>query len=518
MKNRTRLVAVVAIVAVIAVLTVVVVWTTTGLLSLIGPSEGSADVCDCPGLVAAGTANIWLSPSGDDQGVNCRRSAAPVPAPLPSSVCSSFGKADQIASRGDTIRVLPGVYPASSTESFGSATFLDRSTPVRFVCAEDSRPDSVTFADPVFAFNPGAANIVVSGSCFHFHIVQVGLGGSCYCGGEGSRANIVSGVTLDGVHMDSFDITGAQGLTIKNSQIGPLDACFGIGKAAAFGAPASAECDPNNPIEAYWATIPTGTLGLQDEPYIHSNGDLSGVTLTDNHFTGMQTKWSTVFHQGGLLIWDAPGLVMSGNVFDHNAIYDIEFNATTVVNGMTFQNNVLGAAYDGLEQSDPPVPLPATQCQEGMNDNSGTSTFTNVLWRYNTFANCFNMGSTSTYNNVRFVGNLIGNGANCAAQTGISYAYNAAGNRNSCQDGLSISGSPFTNSSTGDLTIPPTHQPTTTSPAAAATPPSQPTSVTRPGPSPATPAAAPAHTNKRRVTHLHDGQVWARACTKARDH
>ncbi len=447
LKNRTRLLAPVAVVGAIAVLTIVVVWTTTGLLSLIGPSEGSADACHCPGLLAAGTANIWLSPSGHDQGVNCRRSADPVPAPLPSSVCSSFERADQIASRGDTIRVLPGIYPASSTKSFGSATFLDRSTPVRFVCAEDSRPDSVTFADPVFSFNPGAANIVVSGGCFHFHILQGGLGGY--------PQNIISNVVIDGVHMDVFDLTGVQNFTIENSQVGPIDACFGIGQAAQFGAPPSAECDPNNPTEAYWATIPTGTLNLQVEPYIHSNGSLSGVTLTDNHFTGMQTKWASVFHQGGLLIWGAPGLVMSGNVFDHNAIYDIEFNSGTNVNGMTFQNNVLGAAYDILQSTNPPVPLPARQCQEGMIDNSGTSTYTNVLWRYNTFADCFNMGSTSTYNNVRFVGNLIGNYANCAAQTGISYSYNAAGTGASCQGGLSIPGSPFTNAPTGDLTIPP---------------------------------------------------------------
>jgi hypothetical protein len=254
--------------------------------------------------------------------------------------------------------------------------------------------------------------------------------------------------------MDSFDITGAQDLTIENSQVGPIDACFGIGQAAAFGAPASAECDPSNPVEAYWATVPGGTYGLQDEPYIHSNGDLSGVTLRDDHFTGMQTKWATVFHQGGLLIWDAPGLVMDGNVFDHNAIYDVEFNAGTHVSGMTFQNNVLGAAYDILESTNPPVPLPATQCQEGMNDSSGTSSFSNVLWRYNTFANCFNMGSSSTYSNVRFVGNLIGNGANCFAQTGISYANNAVGHRGSCQGGVSIPGYPFTDYAGGDLTVP----------------------------------------------------------------
>ncbi len=390
---------------------------------------------------AASPARFFIAPTGSDQG--------PCSADKP---CASFARAYRLtAARGGTVFVRGGRYPAGA-DSLGDSTVIPGSARTVFKCGSYA---TVAFVDPVFSFNPGAANIVVSGGCFHFHIVQVGLGGSCYCGGKGARANIVSAVTLDGVHMDSFDITGAQGLTIENSQVGPIDACFGIGQAAQFGAPPSAECDPNNPTEAYWATIPTGTLNLQVEPYIHSNGDLSGVTLTDNHFTGMQTKWASVFHQGGLLIWGAPGLVMSGNVFDHNAIYDIEFNSGTNVNGMTFQNNVLGAAYDILQSTNPPVPLPARQCQEGMIDNSGTSTYTNVLWRYNTFADCFNMGSTSTYNNVRFVGNLIGNYANCAAQTGISYSYNAAGTGASCQGGLSIPGSPFTSAPTGDLTIPP---------------------------------------------------------------
>ena len=89
---------------------------------------------------------------------------------------------------------------------------------------------------------------------------------------DGNSANLVHGITVDGVHMDSFDITGVKNVTVKNSQVGPIDACFAnASQAAANGEPATAACDPSNPVEAYWASV-GGTLDRQDEPFVHNNG------------------------------------------------------------------------------------------------------------------------------------------------------------------------------------------------------------------------------------------------------
>ena len=293
------------------------------------------------------------------------------------------------------------------------------------MCAPGAAADSVQFTDPVFSFNPGAGNITISGACFHFHILQGGLGGY--------PSAVIQNIVVDGVHMDSFDLTGVQHFTISNSQIGPIDACFGIGQAAAFGAPTSAECDPANPVEAYWASIPTGTLGLQDEPYIHSNGSLCCVTLSNDHFTGMQTKWPTVFHQGGLLLWDACNSSITNSTFDHNAVYDIELNAGYNCPGLAVTGTFFGSPYDGLENGSPPKLLPQGQCQEGIFDPTGTSDFNSITWTGNTFQSCLKSGplagsTPSSYSAVTVSGNTIASGgAVCVQAPGLTFSKNTGG-------------------------------------------------------------------------------------------
>ncbi len=399
------------------------------------------------------TANIWLSASGSDSGANCKRSATATTAPTASTACASPDKADQLAVAGDTIGVIPGTYKGVTT-NYGYPLNIIHANQATFACQSGAAADSVVFDSAGFLFGPGAGNITFSGNCFHFHVLVIGLRGY---DSSTNAANRVHDININGAHVDSFDITGVNNVTIQNSQIGPIDACFGAGKAAAFGAPSSAECSASNPTEAYWATQTDGTQDVQDEPFVHNNGgDLAtNVTLDKNHFTGMQTKWPNVFHQGGLLVWGTSGLTLENNTFDHNAIYNIEFNAGTSESNGTFQNNVFGkSVYTLADGSNSAKPLPDGQCQDGMQDPSGTSTFTNELWRYNTFVQCFDIGQYSGFSNTRVVGNLIGDFANCTANGGVTYNHNASGQGESCQGGISISGDPFNNSAGSDFSLP----------------------------------------------------------------
>ena len=262
-----------------------------------GNTSPTATISSATGACApsspSAAASVFLSPSGNDS--SCSRNG---------SACRSFDRADSIAQNGDVIQVAPGVYP-SGPPNYGYGQSIMHSTQVTFVCQPSASADSVSFTDPEFLIGPGGGNIAFNGSCFHFHILDIGLRG--YSGGS----NIIHDVTLNGVHMDSFDITGVNSVTVNNSQIGPIVACFGsVTEAQTNGAPASAACSSSgSPVEAYWASV-GGTAGKQDEPFVHDNGSdtATNVTFNGDHFTGMQTKWPDYFHQGGLLVWGSSGL------------------------------------------------------------------------------------------------------------------------------------------------------------------------------------------------------------------
>ena len=347
----------------------------------------------------------------------------------PHAPCATLDEADAIAQPGDTIQVAPGTY-GSSTTDYGYGEYILHSTPATYVCAPGAAADSVSFSDPAFLIGPGGGNVTISGDCFHFHVLVVGLRG--YSG----QGNEVSNVTVDGIHVDSFDITGVNDVTVESSQIGPIDACFGIGQAASYGAPASAECDPSNPTEAYWATQPDGTIdGNQDEPFVHNNGsDLAtDVTFDNDTFEGMQTKWPDYFHQGGLLVWGTTGLTIENSTFENNAIYNVEFGSGDNTN-TDLIDNTFGAAVYTLADSDPGSTLPAQQCQDGLDAAGGD--FTNDVVEGNTWVQCMDIGlpDLGNYSGTVVSDNTIGPYANCPATPGVTYTGNTSDGQPACGD------------------------------------------------------------------------------------
>ena len=292
----------------------------------------------------------------------------------------------------------------------------------------------VTFAAPIFAFYPGVSNIVMRGSGFHFHIPTFGYGG------YPARTH---DITLDGVHMDSFEVVGAANITIKNSEIGPLDSCYAPGTTTA---PTSAWCDPSNPVEAYWATQPGGTTGKQAEPFIHngSAGTATNITLQGDHIHGLQTKDARAngLHTGGLLVWNVDGLTLRGNNWDHNAIYDVESAETGTLNNVTIENNVFGWPVYPLDPSQPNPGGETAKDWRELNLGSNGLPYTNWLIRYNSFAHGTVLNGN--YTNTRVVANILGtNSVN--AGTGITHDHNVGVAGGNSYGGLSVAQSPYTN-------------------------------------------------------------------------
>lgn len=432
-------------------------------------------------LTEVSTANVWMAATGSDSGAGCTFHSTVVVAPTASTACHSWDKAATLAQAGGSgkiVGVLPGTYGvATSSENnancgdvhcWGSDTYIlnTGTNPVTFQCQTGAAADSVTMTDPSFLFF-GANHITFLGSCFHFHVPALGLRGETPSPACGSTSGVpTSGpITLDGVHMDSFDITGSCQVSIVNSQIGPIIACYGPGQNGGVG-----ECPTSgalSSVTSYWAGAGSngpcgGTTGIQAEPFVHDNGSTHAQTTLFNNdiFYGMNSLDTDLngpcggaLHQGGILVWGSDGMTIENTIFKNNTIYDLEYNASTDESNETIINNVFGPPVEANESSNSLTPPVLGTCQEGLGNAAGLGqSYTNVLYAYNTFTDCESVGSSgNSFSNVRFIGNLMGNSytggaGSCNTTSGITYTSNVVANGGTaCQGGPTMSGNPFTN-------------------------------------------------------------------------
>ena len=342
-------------------------------------------------------ASRFVNASGSDRG-SCRRSAP----------CKTFDRAYQVASPGETISVAGGVYsstwPAAGAHAIMKPGKPAGSAPITFTCSGPVRFDATA---PNFMIYPGVHSLNFRGGCFRFHIVQIGLGG--YSG-------LVSKITFDGVKMDSFECAGCDDLTIRDSEIGPMVACHGKGTTGVGGngGPITSAMwcsDSDAGSGAYWASQPRGNDDVQTEPYIHNGGAgfPDNILLEGNLIHGMQTKDPTNAHTGGLLIWNANGVTMRNNVFKNNAIYDVLVDGTAA--NWVVENNFFGWPVQPLGNGVGAVETPKDWREFGSKD---AVVHRNWLIRYNSFAHGLSLGRNSL-NNVRVIGNILGNYSNCTS-------------------------------------------------------------------------------------------------------
>ena len=119
-----------------------------------------------------------------------------------------------------------------------------------------------------------------------------------------------------------------------------------------------------------------------------------------------------------LLIWNVDGLTLRGNLFDHNAIYDIEENASSTVSNVTMENNVFGwpvYPFDGTSTDGQETPKDWREIDLG-----GAATLSNALIRYNSFAHGALFRADGTFSNVRVNVSGISSGTTApAARPGL---------------------------------------------------------------------------------------------------
>ena len=300
-------------------------------LGMVGATnEGRA----APPPVPAVAGQVSLSPSGNDP--TCSRHGSP---------CSTFKQAYRIAHSGDTVVVHGGEYAQDSPSIGGNEILPDptKTGVVTFICAGDG---DVTFAGPVFNFWAGLNGVMFQGDCFHFHVVYIG---------EGGYSQQTSNIILDGVHMDSFQIQGADNVNIENSEVGPFVACYEPGDGS--GAPSYANC----PGGSYWASQ-GGTYQVQQEPFVHNGdaGEAENITLANDVIHGISSTWSDT-HTGGLLFWGTKNLHIIGCTFTNDAIYDILENQNSTDSGLRAHEQHIWRPRVQLRPKRAPPRWPASQ-------------------------------------------------------------------------------------------------------------------------------------------------------------
>jgi hypothetical protein len=253
--------------------------------------------------------------------------------------CQTFERAYQVALPGDLVAVLGGAYGADYPSEGATKLLPDPSksaTNVSFVCGDGN---AVTFAAPADQFVITAQHVTIRGGCFHFNRLWVG---------DGSNGVSTSDVTVDGVTMMMFDISGSSNVTIENSQVGPDVACDAPGSG-----PASCQAIASD-NEAYFALNGRGNTNF-NEPKVHDGGGggavpSSNVTISNDRFLEIQSRDPVNFHAGCLWIgYGSTGgpLTVTGNTFSGCMTYDIHVDTPQTPN-VSVTNNTFGTPKDAL--------------------------------------------------------------------------------------------------------------------------------------------------------------------------
>lgn len=249
----------------------------------------------------------------------------------------TFQQAYQQAPAGGTVAVNGGIYTADYPAE-GAAKLLPvgKTGPVTFVCG-DGQP--VTFASPADQFVITAPDVTFRGSCFHFNRLWVG---------DGSNGVSTTDVTIDGVSMWIFDISGSSNVTVENSTIGPDVACHAPG----FGAFSCQNIVSDN--EAYWFASGREN-GRFNEPKIHDGGNTGSVpsvsvTIKNNLFQEITSRDPVAYHAGCLWLGYASTggpVTVTGNTFTGCMAYDIHVDTPQTPN-VNITGNTLASPRDAL--------------------------------------------------------------------------------------------------------------------------------------------------------------------------
>lgn len=285
----------------------------------------------------------------------------------------SFNASYQAAAPGSTIEVPAGTivqdFPAEGAVKIRPAEKAS-ADPITFVCKGDG---DVIF--PAGQFVITARNVVVRGSCFKMRKLWVG---------DPANGVSTSNVTVDGVSMESFDISGSDRVTVSNSTVGPS-----VGSSS-------------NP--RYY------------EPKVHDGGPGGGVAptniLLDNlTIHDVQTLDPVQYHAGGLWVGYGPtgSLTIRNTTFRDNAIYDIHVDTASTGNLM-LAGNTFGVPKVPLSQGTADVPLSQPDVEVKCPAGQPSRVLRNYTLTGNSWAHGWDLvrGCATSYENLSITGNTGG--------------------------------------------------------------------------------------------------------------
>lgn len=231
-------------------------------------------------------------------------------------------------------------------------------------------------------------------------------------------------------------------------------ACYAPGTG---GVAQSAWCDPGSAGDgqAWWAAH-GGSSSVSYVAFVHrgSAGVARNVVLSGDSFHDFNTKDSAAMHTECLFLWGFSGVTLSGNRFSRCGIFDVFVPADDQADGLTVENNVFGWPVQVLDNGGANGVELAKDWRDLVVRSQAGTTLSNWLIRYNSFAHGLSLDNSAVgqgFNNVRVVGNILGNYSTCP--TGVSYDHNVGAAGGSSCGGLNVRFFPYLNYQRLDFTL-----------------------------------------------------------------
>jgi hypothetical protein len=321
---------------------------------------------------SSSTANVWI----DTNGGSCEYHASPA-AYADTEACSSMQSAYDVASRGDTVRIKPGSYPAQTIN--GSKAGTGR------VIFEASPAGSVSVG--MGTGNCGSVRANVSHVEFRLMKMQEACADAPLRAGVAQSDVVFVGVTAPG----GFQVNSTQNISIIGGNFGPTD---------------GSRIESNDGIR--WIGAPFDAPGQIT---------VQGATIHDRACTT-----DPFCHLECMIVGPVDGLTVSGNKFYDCPYMDIFLLQISgddpPLKHILIENNFMADATEGL--GGPGTGRSPLYFKEG-------SAFQDVLVRFNSLRAPLTFGLGGTYTSARAVGNIAtypSDGSGLVCNPSVSFSYN----------------------------------------------------------------------------------------------
>lgn len=340
-----------------------------------------------------GTANIFLSPNGNDAGSRCVRNAVAIANPDVggTTVCRSYQRAYTLASKGDIVQVASGSYTGdirnlgSPKPSTGPGCDVYAADTAGCIWFQPAAGATITYAGGLYVQDADYVRL----DSIDFGSSNIYIGCNAGTGNCVPAGRIIHGVWIDNSNMSQFFFTSTNGMTLTNSTIGPCIANLD-----------ASVCDSQ--IKANGNSTP-------DTPDLDFHILIEGNRFHDIYRT------ATNAHVECMLFFDGKFSAVRRNVYQNCGIIDlflVSFNPHPMDN-VVVENNFFDRPGSNAPTS------PSNQTSQALLLSAQGPSMTNILVRNNSFVggqvvSQVNGGGTVT---ATLTGNIFGTQLGSCGQT-----------------------------------------------------------------------------------------------------